>query len=308
MTKKTKQQEQHHTVPSSYLENFVDGSGHVWVLDMEDNIFNTQPKSILKERHFYSLTNDDGSKNMVVENVLASIEGDFATVYREKFSQDLFLKNEERVAVSVFIAALITRTRPYRDHLKKSLDDVRDWMEGWEKRTLTEEEQRTLDATPSSGGASIDLDTLRGGLEHFDEHHSASILRSLSHSAALIYHMKWSVWINDSHGFITSDDPVVLLRPASIKKFGVGTFGSAPGLKWKDVELTLPLSKDRLLLAGWILNDDSYIEVGDDLARNIDHRTITHARERIISSSETRAEDIRARYTEKPQKAQEIKV
>jgi len=181
-------------------------------------------------------------------------------------------------------------------------------LDGRSKKTFNiEEEEKTLAAAiPSSGGATIDLKTLKAGLENFDEHHSTSILRSFSHTAALIYHMKWSVWKNDSCGFVTSDDPVVLLRPTSIKKFGAGTFGSAPGLKWKDVELTLPISKNRLLLAGWILNDDSYVQVSDEMAKNINHRTITHSRDRIITSSETRAKEIKEQYTEKPNKRYNI--
>ena len=301
-TKKIKKQEQQHTVPGSYLENFVDENGHVWVFDTDDKIFNVNPNNILKERHFYSITADDGQKDVSVENILGSIEADFINVFREKFVKDLFLTDEERVAVSVFIAALMTRTRPHRDHLKKSLEEIRDRMDEWTKKPISEEEKRTLSAIPSSGGATIDLETLNSGLKNFDEHHSTSILRSLSHSTALIYNMKWSVWKNEGYGFVTSDDPVVLLRPASLKKFGAGTFGSAPGLKWKDVELTLPLSKDRLLLAGWILNNDSYITVSDEMAGRIDHRTITHSRDRIITSSKTKAENIKSRYTEKPYK------
>lgn len=307
--RKIKQQEQQHTVPGSYLENFADENGHVWVLDTDDKIFNVNPDNILKERHFYSLPGSGGEKDMSVEDTLASIEGDFINVYKEKFAKDLFLTDEERVMVSVFIAVLMTRTRPYRDHLKNSLEEIKNWMEDWEKHPMSDEEKGTMEATPSSGGATVDLETLKDGLEHFDEHHSTSILRSLSHGAALIYHMKWSVWKNENYGFVTSDDPVVLLRPTSTKKFGIGTFGSAHGLKWKDVELTLPLSKDRLLLAGWILNDDSYIGVDDETARRMDHRTITHSRDRVIASSKRRAEKIGARYTEKPNKAKhEVKI
>jgi hypothetical protein len=300
--KQIKQQEQHHTIPASYLGNFVDNNGHVWVLDTDDRIFNVNPNNILKERHFYSLTNEDGTKNLSVENMLSSIESDFVNVYRDKIENGLFLTDKERVIVSVFIATLMTRTRPRRDHTKSSLEEMKDWMEGWAKKPNSKSEERVLAATPSTGGATIDLDTLKEGLKDFDEHHTASIFRSFSENAALIFQMKWSVWINTSYGFVTSDDPVVLLRPASIKKFGVGSFGSAPGLLWKDVELTLPLSKDRLLLAGWILKSDSYVQVDDDMARKIDYRTITRSSDRIIASSKSRAEDIKLRYTEKPNK------
>jgi hypothetical protein len=232
------QKEQQHTIPSSYLENFADEGGFVWVLDTDDNIFNTKPHNILKERHFYSLTNSNGEKDMSVEDALGSIEGDFINVFRNKISQNLLLTIEERIIVSVFVAALMTRTRPYRDGLKNSLEQLKGWMEESVKNPLTEEDKKVLAATPSSGGVTIDMESLKDGLQKFDEHHSSSILRSLSHSAALIYNMKWSIWINTGYGFVTSDDPVVLLRPASIKKFGSGTSRSTPGLIWQDVELT----------------------------------------------------------------------
>lgn len=291
---------QQHTVSGCYLENFSDERGYVWALDTNDKIFNVNPDNILKERHFYSLTSRNGEKDFTVEDTLGAIEGDYINVFRNKLSKDLFLTDEERVIVSVFVAAFMTRTRPYRDSLKASFQSIKDWMKNWVKQPKNELDDRMLEAASLGHGPTIDLNTLEEGLRNFEEHHSASILRGLSHSAALIYHMKWSVWINKNHGFVTSDDPVVLLRPASIKKYGFGTFGSAPGLKWKDVELTLPLSKDRLLLAGWILNDDSYITVDDEMARKIDHRTITHSRDRIIASSKARVEDIKSRYTEKP--------
>ncbi|MFH1769920.1 MAG: DUF4238 domain-containing protein, partial [Parcubacteria group bacterium] len=96
---------------------------------------------------------------------------------------------------------------------------------------------------------------------------------------------------------VTSDDPLVLIRPAALKKYGPNAFGSIPGLLYKDTELTLPISKDRLLLAGWVLNEDSYMEVEDDMVRNINHRTITRSSDRVITKSEEDAEAIRDKYT-----------
>ena len=64
------------------------------------------------------------------------------------------------------------------------------------------------------------------------------------------------------------------------------------------MELTLTLSKNRLLLAGWILNEDSYFTVEDDMAQKMNHRTITHSSERIITKSQEVAELIKNKYTE----------
>ncbi len=132
-----KQQEQQHTVPAgAYLKNFVDKNGHVWVLSADDKIFNTNPNSILKERHFYSLTRNNGKKDMSVENTLVSIEGDFVNAFREKFIKNLFLTDKERIAVSIFIETLMVRTRPYRDHFKRSLEELKDWMEDRKKHSI----------------------------------------------------------------------------------------------------------------------------------------------------------------------------
>lgn len=95
---------------------------------------------------------------------------------------------------------------------------------------------------------------------------------------------------------MTSDNPLVVMRPASIKKYGKNAFGSRPGLIFRDAEITLPLSKDRLLLAGWILNEDSYIEVPVEIAENINQRTILNSSERLISSNEKQLIGIRAKY------------
>ncbi|OIN95512.1 hypothetical protein AUJ38_00090 [bacterium CG1_02_42_9] len=290
------EKEQQHTVSECYLENFSDEEGYVWVLDISDKIFRVKPNNILKERHFYTLTSINQEKNFAVEDFLGRIESDYINVFRKKLSKNLFLTDEERVIVSAFIAALMDRTRPQRNALKSSLQKIKDWM--GERQSRPDIDSHIKAAIPSSG-RTISFDSLKYGLEHFEEYHSASIPRTLSHRAALIYHMKWSVWINKDYGFVTSDDPVVLLRPASIKKFGFGSLGSAPGLRWKDVELTLPLSKDRLLLAGWILNEDSYMSANNEMARNIDHRTITHSHDRIIASLKARAEDIKSRYNKK---------
>ncbi len=296
------EKEQQHTVSRSYLENFSNEKGLIWVLDTDDKIFNTSPYSVLKERHFYSLTSPSGEKDFIVEDALSGIEGDYISVFKNKLSKNLFLTNEERVIASVFIATLMIRTRPYRDSMKNSLEEVKKWMEDWEKEPM----QPPKSVMPSNG-KTISLDDLIEGLQNFDEHHSLSILGTTPEIASLIYNMKWSIWINKKYGFTTSDDPVVISRPASIKKYGEDAVGSRPGLRCKDVELTVPLSRDRLLLAGWILNEDSYIEIDDEKAKNIDHRTITHSRDRIVSNSEEKLKNIRLKYCEKPYKSKNNK-
>jgi hypothetical protein len=293
-------QKRQHTVPRCYLQNFSDEQGFVWVLDTKDKIFKIKPENILVENHFYTVTLRNGEKSLFVEDSLANIEGAYAAIFESKISKDLFLTDDERVKVSIFLAALMLRTKPRREGMRSMFQQLKGSMEEWKKQfeTMSPEALRTAAAIPHSSGESISLDDVEGYLNNLEEEHSVSILTNLPETAQLIFNMKWSVWKNTDAGFVTCDDPLVLLRPASIKKYGPKAIGSQPGLVYKDVELTLPLSKDRLLLAGWILEQDSYLPVENEIAQNINHRTITHSSERVIAHSQTKVEAIKDRYTE----------
>ncbi|NVN96527.1 MAG: DUF4238 domain-containing protein [Bacteroidetes bacterium] len=296
MTKK-----RHHTIPRCYLENFTDENGFVWVLDTKDNIFNIKPENVLLENHFYTITLKNGEKSLVVEDTLANIEGAYISIFENKIKNNLFLNDEERAKVSVFIAALFLRTKSHREDLRSLFSQLKNSMVDWKKQfeSMSEEGKRILAATPSSGkGESIKIEDVDNYLDNLNEYHSVSTIEQLPGIAQIIFDMKWSVWTNKDNKFITSDNPVVLLRPESIKKYGPNAFGSRPGFLYKDVELTIPLSKNKLLLAGWLLNEDSYVNAPDDMVKEVNHRTIIGSSERIITKSKTEAEDIKNKYTE----------
>jgi len=293
-------QKRQHTVPRCYLQNFTDAEGFVWVLDTKDNIFKIKPENILVENHFYTITLKNGEKSLFVEDTLANIEGVYASIFANKISKDQFLTDDERAKVSIFLAALMLRTRPRREGMRNMFQQLKGSMEDWKKQfeTMSPEALRTAAAISHNDGESISLSDVEEYLENIEEEHSVSILTNLPETAQLIFNMKWSIWKNTDAGFVTCDDPLVLLRPASIKKYGPKAIGSQPGLVYKDVELTLPLSKDRLLLAGWILEQDSYLLVENEIAQNINHRTVTHSSERVIAHSQTKVEVIKTKYTE----------
>jgi hypothetical protein len=293
-------QKRHHTVPHCYLENFTDQDGKVWVLDTKNKIFDTNPKNIFVESHFYRITLKDGTKSVVIENTLSEIEGTYATIFREKISKSIPLTLHEKAQVAVFVSAMMHRTRPKREEMRNMFENLKQNIEEWQKqlRTLTPARRRTLDAIPSSGGAKISLEELEAGLKDFDEHHAADLISQTMHTAQIILNMKWAIWHIEDNGntFVTSDAPLVVERPAAIKKYGRGTFGSRPGLIYKDTEVTLPLSRNHLFLAGWILDEDSYITVPSEIAEHLNQRTILHSSERIIACSKDKLETIKIKY------------
>lgn len=289
----------HHTVPRCYLRNFTDIEGFVWVLDTKDKIFNTRPENVLVESNFYTLTLKTGEKSLYVEDTLAGIEGAYATIYENKISNDLFLTDQERATVSVFIASLYLRTAPNRSGMRGMFETLRRSMLDWKKQfeTMSSKERTVYEAIPSRGDG-ITLDDLDAYLANFDEQHTLNVITELPYVAQIVFDMKWSIWKNEGGNFVTSDDPLVLMRPEAIKKYGPRAIGSQAGFLHKDVDLTLPLSADRLLLAGWVLERDSYMPVDDEMARRINYRTITRSSERVIANSKDKIEAIRDKYTE----------
>lgn len=288
----------HHTVSRCYLENFTDKSGLVWVLDTKDNIFNTSPGNILVEHHFYTITLKNGEKSLFVEDTLSNIESSYIAIFRDKISKDVFLTDDERARVSIFIAALFLRTKPRREGLKNMFQKLKKSMEEWKKQFEMNPKIKEFASIMPSEGETINLHDIDEYLINYKDEHSYSVLAQLPEVSQIIFDMKWSIWENANNNFVTCDDPVTLLRPASIKKYGPRAIGSHPGLLYKDVELTLPLSKDRLLLAGWILKKDSYLTVDDETAQKMNHRTIINSSERVIACSKEKVEVIKNKYTE----------
>ncbi len=289
----------HHTIPRCYLRNWTDANGHVWVLDTKDRVFNTTPENIFVESDFYTLRLKTGEKILYVENTLAGLEGAYAAIYENKISKDLFLTEQERAVVSAFIASLYLRTAPNRAGMRGMLENLRGSMVEWKKQfeTMSEKDRSVYAASPSRG-ESITLEDLDSYLGKFDEHHAMNVITELPYIAQIVFDMKWSIWKNEGGNFVTSDDPLVLMRPEAIKKYGPNAIGSQAGFLHKDVDLTLPLSADRLLLAGWILERDSYVPVDDEMARMINYRTITRSSERVIANTKEKVEKIRDTYTE----------
>lgn len=291
-------QKRQHTVPRCYLQHFTDAGGFVWILDTKDKIFKIKPENILVENHFYTITLKNGEKSVVVEDTLAHIEGAYSAIFEQKISKGIFLTEDERAKVAVFMAAIYLRTGPYRESLRGAFTKLKSGMEDWKKQFELNPNAKKIAANTPKSGESITLGDLDQYLDNFNEEHSVSMIAQLPEIAQIIFDMKWSVWKDKNSNFVTSDNPLVLLRPASIKKYGPDAIGSRPGLLHKDVELTLPLSRDRMLLAGWILEEDSYIDVEEGQVRQINHRTITHSSKKVIVKSEKDAESVRDRYTE----------
>lgn len=292
-----------HTVPRSYLENFADEKGMVWVLAEEASskkVFKSAPKNLLTGNHFYTIEFNKGGMPFIIEDTLANIEGRFATIFREKISQELPLTLEERACVSIFVGTLLFRTKKIRESMRQGFVSLERQMEEWRKQfevmSPKAREAASKISTPTNG-QSFTQDDVKSAIENIDDIHSSMLIENLPEIASLIFDMGWGVITpeDSSDEFITSDHPVSMLRPDSIRKYGPDAFGSIPGLIYKDVEISLPLSPKLVLFMGWQIQESNqyYVPMPSSFVEQLNLRTIIQSREKIVASSERQINKIK---------------
>jgi len=294
MNKKKKQ----HTIPRCYLDRFTNKDGLLWVLDKNDKVFRAKPKNILTERHFYTITLPFKKGSFVIEDTLANIESGYANIFATKIEKGASLTKEERGIVAVFAGAMLSRTKPHRESLRNmfiGLDKkLAEWKSFFQQHPKAREFSSKL---PRGDGESISQSDLKKIIENLDEVHSTALIETLPEISNIIFKMKWSLLVpeNEKDEFITSDNPCVLLRPEAIKKFGPNAFGSRPGLIYKDVELTLPLSSKRALLAGWKIEHETYFSAPHWLVEQMNYRSIMYTKDKVIATNRRKLEEIKDR-------------
>lgn len=288
---------QHYIPNTSYLSNFADDSGKVWVLDAADKIYSTNPFNIFKEQHFYTIKLAGGGGSLIVEDTLANIEGTFATIYREKISQSKALTLNEKAEVAVFLAALHLRTKRHREGLRGALDQLLSGMKDWKKQfeTLPESQRRVHAATPSShNGESMNMEDIERALANVDDIHSTTMIDNLPEMAQLIFDMDWQYLpAPESEVFVTSEDPFRVLRPEAMKKYGANAFGSIAGLGWADAEFTLPLSSTLALYGVRKGVGDGILKIDKRQLDQINYRTIMYANEKVVACKPDVLEEIK---------------
>ncbi len=130
------QKKKQHIVPCTYLANFADPNGLLWVLNNEqsgEKIFKVAPENILTGNHFYTVEFNKGRMPFMIEDSLANIEGQFATIFREKISKELSLTIEERAHIAIFVGTLLYRTKKIRESMRHSFTELGRQMENWRK-------------------------------------------------------------------------------------------------------------------------------------------------------------------------------
>jgi len=282
--KKNKQ----HIIPRCYLQNFTGNNDSVCVLDLANKkIFETKPDKILKENHFYTIKFPERGGSFIVENTLETIESKYTSIFKNKINKKKPIEIEERALISVFAGVMLLRTKAFRKNIHTFFKEIEEKIKILEQ--IPEEKKKiiaSLSPKPSPELV-ITKEELKIISEDISSFHSSAIIKMLTEVSNIIYEMQWKFLISEEKDnfFITSDNPCVLINVNSIKNYGLKSIASSPGLLQDEVELSLPLSSQVSLLAGWQMKREGYLPVPSKMIDQINIRTMLFAKDKIIGKS-----------------------
>lgn len=233
-----------HYVPQCLLELFseekngedkpmlwVINKKHIWIIDRQDKSkkrYSTIDE-IFAKNHLY--TKVVGSEKIfTIEKTLGNIEGDFATVYRDKISKRLPLSDVEHLNLCAFVATMMQRTLRFKKNIESFYDQRIELVKGaGADPKNTAEYVAKLEAEKKNA-------------------HKEGLIGSFPEITERLMRMNVAFFCAEGSGekFIISDDPCHMFNPDLQWQKVYG-----PGLGQQNTEVKLPLSKDTFLLLSW---------------------------------------------------------
>jgi hypothetical protein len=249
-----------HIIPQLHLKHFTGSSptGHVWTYDAQTgSVRSSIPKETAVCAHFYSIENEDGTKDTKIEDFFSSVETLAAPIYQNLLQGILPKTSQEKHDFATFLALQYTRTptmhRAVADIYGKGIQ-IQSFAYGKNEKSFN----NLINEYEQDHGENISderREKLRKSLidpSGYEFHiHKNRVLQSTLNMAEkvepLIFNMKWSI-LEAKHGFfITSDNPLIkrVSKGSSHPIYGDGGFAN------KTVEVTFPLSPELILFLSW---------------------------------------------------------
>ncbi|MFW6173298.1 MAG: DUF4238 domain-containing protein [Elusimicrobiota bacterium] len=284
-----------HIIPRCYLQNFTDKNDFVYVLGKKNKkTFKTKPINILTDNYFYTIKFPEGGGSFIVENTLEKIESKYTSIFKDKINKKKPLNSEERALISVFAGAMLLRTKTFRKNIHATFNETEEKIEILDQ--LPEKKKRIIASFSSEPSTDIVMtgEEFKRISEDVSLFHSSAIMENLTEVSKIISKMQWNFLISErkDNFFITSDNPCVLINVTAIKKYGLNSILSSPGLLHDEVELSLPLSSQVSLLAGWKMKKEGYLPVLLKIIDQINVRTIINAKEMVIGRSNEKLNEL----------------
>ena len=213
----------HHFVPQFYLRQWCGSDGKLWVYPVDGRApFRASPRQFAAETNLYTPKPDADAVRHDTESWLSGWESHFAKVWPDVV--DRADNPQTRANVARFIGTLIARhpkNRRWILELNELFQRGADGLPDDGEVTLVNRESETkLKASEIREFALTDADSIR--TDH------VRLMPAASKAAAdALMSRRWFVVVAKTPAFITSDDPVVLLRGSCWRpKFGLGSPGT----------------------------------------------------------------------------------
>lgn len=280
-----------HFIPSSYLKAWCDDScppdqtPYIWRFDADGkNPRKKAPENVLCETDMYTITRDDGSRDLVLEHGLHELEDKFCRVRKKIHDMERYLEPEELVYLCAFVAAMHSRTPARREHWRKQFGNMlapMEEMKEWLDKATPEEMNRAKAKSPilskdedSEDGLSLDE------VRRLHEKPLQMMLGSLiSIMTEALVRMKLEV-LNapEGHHFLTSDNPCVQFDPTAYRR---PPLYRSPGLYHPNLEITLPISPNQAVFFTWQGNE-GYSNISTAEVDELNRRTRFRAHQYFV--------------------------
>jgi hypothetical protein len=276
-----KTKKKHHYLPRFYLEGFVDlKSSCLWVY--EKGNLKIRSSSAINEgcqKFYHAFLTDDGNRDTnTIENYFQKIETNTANLFdnihrREKFT------DQNKKELALFFAFLITRVPLFRNELEKmaaihinhvglnnAKSDFKASLETFKtlfgiELNISEDDLMDL---PSNRGSVLSLV------------HIFSI--ALNNFFPKLLNLKWRfLFSKQDLKWVTSDNPVYFYSASARGTIARDDFVN------DDIEITIPLSKEVLLLATRRDIQTCYGDAQKQTIKNINRASVISAEKKIYS-------------------------
>lgn len=284
-----------HYIPSSYLRAWSDPNcppgqtPYVWIFSKSgDRVRKKSPKKVFRENDLYTISTEDGGRDLKLETSLSRLESKFSQLRRETLKKRLPLSPEELLYVCMFVAAMYGRTKAYGEHWGGQWRRVLELGEKVEKahREASDEQRKRMSAalsspTPADRGK-ISMEEVRRLAERPIPESLTGVVTSVG---PMLFEIPWMVLeAQVDPGFITSDAPCVWFDPAD---FQTPRPFAAGGLASPTIEVTLPLSpRQMIMFTNRLKVSGSYLPVADEWAIDqLNRRTRAAAHKDFVAST-----------------------
>ncbi len=285
---------QHHYIPKFYLKFFEshDKKDFIWMYQRRKDPIHVKIHNIAKERHFYSIREEDGELNTELETIFAKMEGVNNKILKKLNSArgPIFISPQEKSEISYFLAIQIVRTPAFHKLLKKlivEMEKIHIKMLFSNEKAIQEklnemknEKLVNSDISPKEMKEFILNDEWTLEIENEKNYILSESVIIADKIYPMIAAKKIIILRSTSDDFITSDYPVSLISPPEIPPLYRG------GILMSDI--LFPISRNTALLLTNQNNESykdfkktqtkcGYIEISSEDASNINKTTINNA-------------------------------